>query len=155
MVCYICNNPASTKCPECNRYVCAKHTCSWGEYICSNCYNGKQALSESIQEKIKKGRRCDFCGKVVDNVEIENFYEVESLDFIEVYSRLPKCHICKRSYCSKHGQIVSISMLHPNIGYWYRCIDHLKKPGILGRHKLTGFFETVFIGEPDREKSGY
>lgn len=153
MVCYICNNPASIKCPECNRYVCAKHTCNWGGY-CSNCYNGKQFAWESMQEKQKKGRWCDFCGKVVDEVELEDFYEFQSLWFDETCIRLPKCHICKKSYCKKHGQIVYINRT-PNIEYWHRCIDHLKKPGVLGRRELTSFFDSAFCGKADIEKDGY
>jgi len=157
MVCYICNNPASAQCPWCHRYICAAHTYGgWGGVLCNNCNNLKppEAETKRLQEKIEKGRWCDFCGKLVGDAEFGNICESKFLAYGTYYSCLPKCHICQRSYCSKHGQIIYIRRI-PGSESWYRCIDHLKKPGILGRRELTGFFNYVFSGKADREESGY
>lgn len=84
------------------------------------------------------GRWCDLCGRLCDPTD-------------RWFDGNLECHVCKRSYCKKHGQQVVISHGYDyDSDYWERCIDHLKVRNKLGYYKWESFFAGFFAGKPDR-----
>lgn len=160
MVCYICNSLASMECGVCHRYVCAKHT-KRSKFIdslmCDNCAN-------SIDDPVDAERRernwksaleiaswCDFCKGPADESNLWKSI-APSVSTHPYKGQLNhSCSICHKSFCKKHGQVVQREEID-HWAYWYRCVDHLKKPGILGVYYSRGFFEGIFWGSPDRDE---
>ena len=145
MVCYICNNPASAKCPECQRYICAKHTSNqheWSEFgegfICSNCYELERAREKKASEEKEKTKWCDFCRGLSDK-----HWRESSDEYV-----MHKCGVCGKKFCQKHGQVISSFNNSGDRDYWYRCINHLKKSGVVGCYE-AGFFDSLSLGKPD------
>jgi hypothetical protein len=108
MVCFICDKPASAMCEACHRYVCAQHTSSGT--ICANCSSGVDNYLRRLSEEQERSRHCDFC-----HTRVEDYL-----------TPLPKCGICKRQFCEKHGQVRWYSWSSEETLSWYRCQDHMR-----------------------------
>lgn len=155
MVCYICGAPASAECRWCHRFVCAAHTRArfGSQPECTLCNermeeDGKVAAAAS-RERERQTRWCDICGGPAEEDSCWN----SNCGYSDSRGcRNYMCRVCNKYFCKKHGQYVTDDGTE-TWNEWYRCIDHLKLPGKLGRQSVK--WRSIFMGSGDSTGSIY
>jgi len=116
MQCFFCDKPASFSC-GCGRHSCATHT-KRALSECIGCYEGRQATLKARHDHGERESWCDFCGSKAPG------------SFATRH-----CAKCGRQYCERHGQTLYHGQVDRYYYIWYRCIDHMYVPGLLGKHQ--------------------